>query len=64
MREWMVDIIGSSTSEGFISHEIHIRQVTVVGKKINQKEYEVLLPKLKKAIEALIEFSLGDEIRR
>ena len=63
-REWMVDIVGTSTSEGFISKQIIVRQVTILGKEINQEEYEILLRKLKKAIESLIEFSLGDEIRR
>jgi len=63
-REWMVSIIGTDTGEKFISNHIQIQQVTIVGKKIKQDEYEVLLRKLKKAIESLIEFSLGDEIRR
>ena len=63
-REWMVDIIGTSTGEGFVSNHIQIRQVTIRGKRINQKEYEQLLRKLRKAIESVIEFSLGDEIRK
>lgn len=63
-REWMVDIIGCTGSEGFKSEYIIVRQVTTIGKTINQTDYEVALLKLKKAIERLIEFSDGDEIRR